>query len=1165
MWLKNLSLGAMLLILTFQTAPAVVFNVGQLPGGATITITFNALINNPLIGGATQLSAKGIVSGSNFAPVMTDDPDTPDPLDPTLTGLFVPPIAVCQDATATADLVCSASVAASVFDNGSFDPDGGSVSLAISPTGPFGLGVHLITLIVTDDELDSATCMATLTVQDTTLPTASCPPKFFVTADGSGMATVPDITGDVVAFDNCTIEANLLIAQSPVSGTMVGIGDTDITVFVEDESGNIQSCTTTMTVVEPTATPTSTETNTITETPTETLSPTFTETLTETGTPTETSTISETPTSTETPTITNTGDPTATETTTPTVTSTFDLSPTETPTLPAGFVFSATFQVSCSGLVSSTSSPFEIALLPGMPPTVCAPIPCPSTDVLNACLFDCAGLAPGRLTSCTSVLNNFSSAFIACMSLVPGVTAAVVSSDTSSIEILLQSTFEGYFCLCGNDVGVPCGTEMGLPMIGCNISGLCGGLDIEVELGTAPVVTPTPTLTETLVETPTPTPTTTDIPVSETPTETSTETQVGPSATPTETATSTDVPTITETATNADVPTPTETATSTELGLTATPSQTFTATATATEPFVCVQAANINLYCLGQISPSAEPLHLKLHAGVLSATTCAPAACDGPVIADATLDLALLSSSTCETAFDQLSSLIISAIESQTGGSIVATTLGQPEGSIFIQSETPFYCCICTEEAGLPCNNVDGWPIGICGLFNLGDGINGNETDFGGFTGGIGIECVDALCEVSTPTPTPTETTPALTPTATETEGPSLTPTITQTPGCDSGLYLLLTTGQLERVGEPPVITGGFNFGIDLAKNLERAIANNAIPPTEDLTVLDGTGMVSFVENAGDNIPQDFLFPTSVGFPMGRAVDFSMTQSSEGFWVLTDFGGIYRAGDAKEPADPSEVPGTSQMGILGYDIPFGALRAGGLANPGGASLRAVALVVIDANAPFNRADGYIVFDSQGGRYQFNPDGTPVVPGTYSGAPANDPLRLLEPEPAGYVWPFFAGLDIARDVELFPTTQEGVVVFDGWGGIHPVPVDDPTNAVFFARNEDPNNPGNLITTVGMPYLVVGFDDPETAEDESDPLTYGIDAYSIFVDLDFSAGCEDGFYTLSKFGEVFVFGSARVQPNQLTPAWPIPYVTSQNAIDIELYAFDETGFVPQNGTR
>jgi hypothetical protein len=83
----------------------------------------------------------------------------------------------------------------------------------------------------------------------------------------------------------------------------------------------------------------------------------------------------------------------------------------------------------------------------------------------------------------------------------------------------------------------------------------------------------------------------------------------------------------------------------------------------------------------------------------------------------------------------------------------------------------------------------------------------------------------------------------------------TLIPTVTATPGCDSGFYLLLTTGQIERIGNPPLVTGGFSYSNDFARDLERAIANNGIDPTEDLVVLDGSGVASFVGNPGERHP----------------------------------------------------------------------------------------------------------------------------------------------------------------------------------------------------------------------------------------------------------------------------------------------------------------------
>ncbi len=416
----------------------------------------------------------------------------------------------------------------------------------------------------------------------------------------------------------------------------------------------------------------------------------------------------------------------------------------------------------------------------------------------------------------------------------------------------------------------------------------------------------------------------------------------------------------------------------------------------------------------------------------------------------------------------------------------------------------------------------------------------------------ISTQVIAHILPIETPTP-------KITGTYTETSTPTITytPRPTAAPGCDSGLYLLLTTGQIERVGNPPFINGGFTFGDDLARDMERAVSNSGAEEKPDLIVLDGSGVTHFVENAGDDIPLDFLFPPSPEFPIGRAVDLVVSKSSEGMWVLTDFGGIYRAGDTKDASETAVVPGTDGLGFLGYDIPIGPLRDPRMANPGGASIRAVALLVIDVKEPFNRADGYIVVDSLGAHYPFNPDGSGVQPGSAVNAAENDPVKLLDP--SCYGWPYFPGLDIARDVELFPGTEEGLVMLDGWGGIHPVPFNAPSNSVFYTRNENPDAFGALITTVGMPYIKFGFDDPETPQDESDSSTYGADVYSIFHDFEFSAGCpEGGFYTLDRNGVVYAFGSVRHQPDEIFSIWPITdYSSSQNAQDIEFFKLVETG--------
>lgn len=62
----------------------VVRDLPVLPPGKTVTITFDALIDNPLAPGVTQLVSQGIVSGDNFTSVPTDDPGVPGAVDPTI-------------------------------------------------------------------------------------------------------------------------------------------------------------------------------------------------------------------------------------------------------------------------------------------------------------------------------------------------------------------------------------------------------------------------------------------------------------------------------------------------------------------------------------------------------------------------------------------------------------------------------------------------------------------------------------------------------------------------------------------------------------------------------------------------------------------------------------------------------------------------------------------------------------------------------------------------------------------------------------------------------------------------------------------------------------------------------------------------------------------------
>jgi hypothetical protein len=212
----------------------------------------------------------------------------------------------------------------------------------------------------------------------------------------------------------------------------------------------------------------------------------------------------------------------------------------------------------------------------------------------------------------------------------------------------------------------------------------------------------------------------------------------------------------------------------------------------------------------------------------------------------------------------------------------------------------------------------------------------------------------------------------------------------------------------------------------------------------------------------------------------------------------------------------------------------------------------------------SRAEGYIVLDSQGGRFHLQPDGTSFTAGSFAGFPDNHPLRLLDPD--AYVWPFFKGLDIARDAEAH-STQQGLVILDGWDGIHPVPVDVESNPVYFANNRVSNADDAPVQTVGLPYVTRGYDDPTTEpDDEGDPSEFGIDSESTFTDLEFSAGCEGGLFILDKFGGVFALGTTRSDPTEPVPGFGnspyfFPFLYAE---DMEVFSSDESEFEePETG--
>jgi Bacterial Ig domain/Calx-beta domain len=81
----------------------VMLNIGTLPAGESVTITFNVTVNDPFTGAVAQVSNQGTVSGSNFADVLTDDPTVGGTADPTVTPIDLPDVSVAVSPASVAE------------------------------------------------------------------------------------------------------------------------------------------------------------------------------------------------------------------------------------------------------------------------------------------------------------------------------------------------------------------------------------------------------------------------------------------------------------------------------------------------------------------------------------------------------------------------------------------------------------------------------------------------------------------------------------------------------------------------------------------------------------------------------------------------------------------------------------------------------------------------------------------------------------------------------------------------------------------------------------------------------------------------------------------------------------------------------------------------------
>ncbi len=153
----------------------------------------------------------------------------------------------CQDVTVQLDENGSVTITPdAVFNGDATDPTIDMLVIDIDSFDCSNIGENTVTLTVTSTDGSSASCEATVIVEDTLAPEVVCQNiTIQLDTDGNTSITVSEIDGG--SADNCGI-ASLSISQDTF--TTANIGDNTVTLTVTDDSGNTASCDATVTVID---------------------------------------------------------------------------------------------------------------------------------------------------------------------------------------------------------------------------------------------------------------------------------------------------------------------------------------------------------------------------------------------------------------------------------------------------------------------------------------------------------------------------------------------------------------------------------------------------------------------------------------------------------------------------------------------------------------------------------------------------------------------------------------------------------------------------------------------------------------------------------------------------------------------------------------------------
>jgi len=159
----------------------------------------------------------------------------------------VPPVAVCQDLTVQLDANGVGFITAAQVDNGSSDACGiANINVTPNTFDCNDIGPNSVTLIVTDVNGNSGSCIATITVEDHVDPVALCQ-DITVMLDINGNATISGADVDNGSNDACGIFS---LDVFPNTFDTNDIGPNNVTLTVTDNNSNTSTCNAIVTVID---------------------------------------------------------------------------------------------------------------------------------------------------------------------------------------------------------------------------------------------------------------------------------------------------------------------------------------------------------------------------------------------------------------------------------------------------------------------------------------------------------------------------------------------------------------------------------------------------------------------------------------------------------------------------------------------------------------------------------------------------------------------------------------------------------------------------------------------------------------------------------------------------------------------------------------------------